>query len=85
MSNTEAAGRTSISLPKSLVRRLKVEAKMRKKPASAIVRTALERYFDRAEPEALPPFVGIGASGRRDIAERSEELIARRFRRTARR
>ena len=85
MSITERVARTSISLPSSLNRRLRLEAKARNKPASAIVRSALERYFESEGADPLPSFTGIGASGRRDTSERAEELLKRRFRRKRRR
>jgi metal-responsive CopG/Arc/MetJ family transcriptional regulator len=68
--------RTSVTLYRSLVRLLDVEAEVTGRSASAIVRDALQEYFARQEPEPLPSFVGIGASGFTDTSARAEELVA---------
>lgn len=71
------AERTSVTLPRSLARRLETEAEVTGRSASAVVRDALQEYFARhEEEESLPPFVGIGDSGHTDTSERAEELIA---------
>lgn len=67
--------RTTVSLPRSLARRLEREAEVTERPVSAVVRDALQEYFGRQEPEPLPVFVGIGASGTTDTSERVHEVV----------
>lgn len=64
-----------MTLPRSLARRLSLEADVTGSSASAIVREALQGYFARQAPEPLPSFVGMGDSGRNDVAERADELL----------
>jgi hypothetical protein len=43
---------------------------------SAVIRTALQEYAGKHLGTAhVPSFLGIGRSGRKDIAERAEELL----------
>jgi hypothetical protein len=74
---TLAMKRTTVFLDEAIERDLKTLAYRRNEPVSHLVREALARYV-ASEIEAsprLPSFVGIGDSGRTDIAERHEELL----------
>jgi hypothetical protein len=71
--------RTTITLPPALATRLRAAAEASARSVSAIVREALQEYFDRQAPAPLPSFTGAGASGRGDVSERAEELIERMF------
>ena len=68
--------RTTIFVPEALERDLQLYARSERKPVAAVVREALVEYLTERRPvSALPSFVGIGRSGRTDIAERHEELL----------
>jgi hypothetical protein len=54
---------------------LKLEAARRKQPIAELLREALRTYLTRS-PRRLPPGVGEFSSGRSDIAERAEEILA---------
>jgi hypothetical protein len=82
VSNTASAPlaeRTTVSLPRALLNRLRLEARAAGLPVSTVVRAALESYFARAARPRLPSFAGSGASGRSDVSERAEELLQKRF------
>jgi hypothetical protein len=76
-----------IRIPDPLFRRVRQSAKARKTSRSALIREALEDYFERtglaAERDpyslllSLMPFEG---SGRTDLGSRSEEYLKERFR-----
>lgn len=78
----ETAERTTVTLPRSLARRLRLEAEALGRPISAVVREALEDYLQ--SDALLPTFTGIGASGSSDTSERAEELIGHRAKRRTR-
>ena len=68
--------RTTIFVPEPLERDLQLYARSARKPVAAVVREAIVEYLSERRPvSALPSFVGIGRSGRSDIAERHEELL----------
>ncbi|MCP9469363.1 MAG: ribbon-helix-helix domain-containing protein [Nitrospira sp.] len=68
--------RTTIFADESLLESLRKIASKEHMSVSAAIRTALEEYVDRRQPaRALPSFLGLGRSGRKDIAEHSEELL----------
>jgi len=73
--------RTTITLPRSLARRLRMAAETSGMSLSGFVRKALDAYLGQ-EQFALPSFTGSGSSGRKNTAERAEELIASRMRRS---
>jgi hypothetical protein len=59
---------------------LKALARRRGQPLAVVVREGLTRYVADQSNEGPAPrlsFVGIGRSGRRDIAERHEDLLWR--------
>ena len=68
--------RTTIFVPEPLERDLQLYARSAGKAVAAVVREAVAEYLAERRPaSALPSFVGIGRSGRSDIAERHEELL----------
>lgn len=68
--------KTTLYLAEVPYRRLKVIARARKRSPAALVREAIAEYTQRHAPRRLPRSLGIGRSGRGDISERSEELLA---------
>ncbi len=79
--------RTTIFIDEQLESELRDLAHRKKRPVAAEVRDALARHVTE-ERAAGPPslsFVAIGRSGRRDTAERHEELVFARLRPRARR
>jgi hypothetical protein len=71
--------RTTIFVPEPLERDLQLYARQERKPVASVVREALVEYLAarRAASSALPSFIGVGDSGRTDLAERHEELLWR--------
>ncbi|HXV60862.1 MAG TPA: ribbon-helix-helix protein, CopG family [Vicinamibacteria bacterium] len=68
--------RTTIFADEEVLRELKVIAKKEKSNLSVTIRKALEDYVSRhRRGRPLPSFVGVGRSGRKDVAERAEELL----------
>jgi hypothetical protein len=66
--------RTTIYLDPGLELRLKAEGLRRKQPMAELVREAVEVYLTR-EPDGGPPGAGAFASGRRDTADRVDEVL----------
>ena len=64
-------------LDESLEKELQVLARERGTPVAALVREALALYIARAQDAPALSFIGAGASGRSDVAERHEELLWR--------
>ena len=71
--------RTTIFIDEKAERELDFLAQRRGEPKAMLVREAISEYLirQRDEPGAALAFVGIGRSGRSDIAERHEELLFR--------
>jgi hypothetical protein len=67
--------RTTVKVPDELDARLRNEAERRGKTVSEITREALESYLGGGSTGRLS-FAGVGASGRTDIAEQIEEILA---------
>lgn len=63
--------RTTISLPESLLRRLRIMAAERRTSMAALIREALEEKVAGYRPR--PRSLGVGASGRRDTARRTAD------------
>ncbi|HXF74414.1 MAG TPA: ribbon-helix-helix domain-containing protein [Actinomycetota bacterium] len=76
--------RITVTLPRDLARRLRMEAERTGRPVSAVVRDAVHAHLDRGGAPPLPSFVGAGRSGRGDVSERAEELARARLRRRPR-
>jgi 16S rRNA U516 pseudouridylate synthase RsuA-like enzyme len=71
-----AVVRTTVYLDEEAYRRLQRLAKRRGRPAAELIREAVTEYSLRALPAGRPSCIGSGRSGRRDLAERSEDLLA---------
>ncbi|HET7294952.1 MAG TPA: DNA-binding protein [Vicinamibacteria bacterium] len=71
--------RTTVFLDEQLESELRALARRKRRPVAAEVRDALARHV--AEQSAPPPlsFLGAFRSGRRDTAERHEELLFKRL------
>jgi hypothetical protein len=67
--------RTTIYLHPELEVLLKLEVLRQKRPMAEIVREAVQAYVAR-EPRKAPPGAGAFASGRRDTADRLDEILA---------
>ncbi|MGB2714588.1 MAG: hypothetical protein WBC51_10445 [Vicinamibacterales bacterium] len=69
--------RTTIFIDERLERELRAVARRQGQPVAALVREAVARYVADAQAGRSPRlrFVAAGRSGRRDIAERHEELL----------
>jgi predicted transcriptional regulator len=72
--------RTTIFADEDLLRRLREIAKRENSTLSEIIRTALTSYVSRRRPRrSRLSLMAIGRSGRKDVAEHSEELLAKGF------
>ncbi len=68
--------RTTIFADENMLDSLKEIARMEGVSIAEVIRQALNRFIaDRHRNKRLPSILGIGQSGRKDIAERSEELL----------
>jgi len=71
--------RTTVNLPEDLVWRLEREAKRRDASVSEVVRRVLSEHFGmngNAPSSRYAGIIGLFDSGRRDVSERMEELLA---------
>ena len=64
----------TINLPEETELVLNYLAQKTERSPDELVREAIESYILR-ESQSLPRSVGMGSSGRNDLAERSEELL----------
>lgn len=64
--------RTTISIPKALLKRLKLQAAERGTSMAALIREALEEKAQRLQPR--PKAVGIADSGFEDTSELAGEV-----------
>ncbi len=71
--------RTSLFIDEALERDLQAIARQDKRPVASVVREALAIYVANREPADTPAlsFIGAGASGHSDTAERHEDLLWR--------
>lgn len=68
--------RTTVFLDEGLERDVKALAQRQGRPAASVVREALAEYVARnRERRPALSFVAAGRSGRRDVAERHEEIL----------
>lgn len=68
--------KTTLYLDGDDYRKLKRIAAGRKRAPAALVREAVAEYVARHGESQLPKSLGAGASGRGDLSERAEELLA---------
>jgi metal-responsive CopG/Arc/MetJ family transcriptional regulator len=71
--------RTTIFADDELLRELKEVSREEDRSVAEIVREAIESYIkQKVKRKKKLSFIGIGSSGRSDIAERHEELLWRK-------
>lgn len=68
--------RTTLKIPDDLDARLRHEAARRNTTISEISREALEAYLGQSRDRRTLAAAGTGHSGRSDISERIEEILA---------
>jgi hypothetical protein len=68
--------RITIVVPDDLNALLQEERRRRDVPVAEVVRDALEAYLVKKDTPRKLPFAGLGRSGRHDISERVEEILA---------
>ncbi|HEY7602353.1 MAG TPA: ribbon-helix-helix protein, CopG family [Methylomirabilota bacterium] len=72
--------RTTIFADEDVLRRLREIAKRENLTLSDVIRAALDRYVSRHGPKRPRlSLIGIGRSGRRDVAEHAEDLLRKGF------
>jgi metal-responsive CopG/Arc/MetJ family transcriptional regulator len=72
--------RTTVFADEDVLRKLREIAKRENSSVSEVTRKALVEYVARRRAKrSRLSLVGIGRSGRKDIAERSEELLGKGF------
>jgi predicted CopG family antitoxin len=72
--------RTTVFADEEVFRKLREIAKRENSSISEVARKALVAYVSRRRPRrSRLSLVGIGKSGRKDVAERSEELLRKSF------
>ncbi len=72
--------RTTVFAEEEVFRKLREIAKQENSSVSEVARRALAAYVARRRPRrSRLSLVGIGKSGRKDVAERSEELLRKGF------
>jgi len=68
--------KTTVYLVSADYRRLKALARSEGRSAADLVREAVAQYVTRRGTGSRPASVGIGRSGRGDLSERAEDLLA---------
>jgi predicted transcriptional regulator len=68
--------KTTVYLDADDYQRLKQIARAQGKTTAQVVREAVAVYAVTVQPPVRPASVGAGRSGRGDLAERAEELLA---------
>ena len=67
--------RTTIFADEELLSEIREISAKEKKTVAEVMREAMRTYVRKKQPRRKLSFVGIGRSGRKDIAERHEELL----------
>ena len=68
--------KTTVYMDEETYRRLKRLARARQRPPAEMVREAIAEYTARHAPRRKPRSIGAFKSGRRDLGQRAEELLA---------
>lgn len=68
--------KTTVYLDRADYRHLQAIARQQGRPAAEVIREAVAEYARTHRPSSRPRSLGAGSSGRGDLAERSEELLA---------
>jgi predicted transcriptional regulator len=72
--------RTTIFADDDVLGKLRAIAQREHITLSEVIRTALQQYVSRRRPRrAACSLIGIGRSGRKDVAEHAEELLGKGF------
>ena len=72
--------RTTVFADEDILKKLREIAKKENSSVSEVTRKAIQEYVSRRRPKrSRLSLIGIGRSGRKDVAERSEELLGRGF------
>ena len=72
--------RTTVFADEDVLRELREIAKRENLKLSDVIRKALQDYVSRRRPRRTRlSLVGVGRSGRRDVADHAEELLGRGF------
>ena len=71
-----AAQKTTVYLDSDAYRRLKSIARAQGRPPAALVRDAVAEFAERYGKKKRPRSLGAGRSGRRDLAEKAEDLLS---------
>jgi metal-responsive CopG/Arc/MetJ family transcriptional regulator len=71
--------RTTIFADDALIKEFKDLSKEENRSVAEMVREAMEQYVrQRHQKKKKLSFIGVGASGRRDVSEKHEELLWRK-------
>ena len=70
--------RTTIFADEALIKEFKELSKEKNRSVAEMVREAMEQYVRQRHQKKKLSFIGIGASGRRDVSEKHEELLWRK-------
>jgi metal-responsive CopG/Arc/MetJ family transcriptional regulator len=72
--------RTTIFVDEDVLRKLREIARRENTTLSEAIRAALARYVSRRQPKrSRLSLVGVGRSGRTDVAEHAEEFLGKGF------
>jgi predicted transcriptional regulator len=71
-----AAQKTTVYLDQADYARLKAIARVEGRPPAELVREAVAEYASRHTKRPKPRSIGLGRSGRGDVSEQAEELLA---------
>lgn len=72
--------RTTVFADDDVLKKLQQIAKRENSTVAEVTRKALHEYVARRRPKrSRLSLIGIGRSGRKDVAERSEELLGKGF------
>ena len=72
--------RTTVFADEAILKKLREIAKKENSSVSEVTRKALHEYVSRRRPKrSRLSLIGIGHSGRKDVAERAEELLGKGF------
>ncbi|MGH9381939.1 MAG: ribbon-helix-helix protein, CopG family [Thermoanaerobaculia bacterium] len=68
--------KTTVYLHRADYRRLQAIAREQERPTAAVIREAVAEYAQKHGRKDKPRSLGAGRSGRGDLSERAEELLA---------
>jgi metal-responsive CopG/Arc/MetJ family transcriptional regulator len=72
--------RTTVFVDEDVLRKLREVAKREKCTVAEVTRKALQEYISRRRSKrSRLSLIGVGRSGRKDVAERAEELLGKGF------